>query len=318
MNPKRVVIVGGSGFIGSAIANRLCKEGVKVLIPTRRRSRAGHVLLLPNAEVVEGNVHDVALLARLFEGADAVVNTVGVLHSRPGKPYGPDFARAHVELPQKIVAACRTAHVPKLIHISALGAYSAGPSEYQRSKAAGETAIRTGSPEIAWTILQPSVVFGRGDSFLNLFADLARMFPVLPLAGAGTRFQPVYVEDVAEAVWQSLIRDDAAGQTFQLAGPTVYTLRQPVEYVSALVGKPRPIYPLSERLAMMQARMMELAPQPLMSRDNVRSMKVDNVATGSPQPFGMIPTALETVAPAWLGQAAPRAHYYPFRRHARR
>ncbi len=190
MNPKRVVIVGGSGFIGSAIANRLCKEGVKVLIPTRRRSRAGHVLLLPNVEVVEGNVHDVALLARLFEGADAVVNTVGVLHSRPGRPFGPDFARAHVELPQKIVAACRTAGVPRLVHISALGAYSDGPSEYQRSKAAGETAIRTGSPEIAWTILQPSVVFGRGDSFLNLFADLARMFPVLPLAGATARFQP--------------------------------------------------------------------------------------------------------------------------------
>jgi len=187
MNPKRVVIVGGSGFIGSAIANRLCKEGVKVLIPTRRRSRAGHVLLLPNVEVVEGNVHDVALLARLFEGADAVVNTVGVLHSRPGRPFGPDFARAHVELPQKIVAACRTAGVPRLVHISALGAYSDGPSEYQRSKAAGETAIRTGSPEIAWTILQPSVVFGRGDSFLNLFADLARMFPVLPLAGATAR-----------------------------------------------------------------------------------------------------------------------------------
>ena len=162
------------------------------------------------------------------------------------------------------------------------------------------------------------MVFGRGDSFLNLFADLARMFPVLPLAGAGTRFQPVYVEDVAEAVWQGLTREDAAGQTFQLAGPTVYTLRQLVEYVSALVGKPRPIYPLSEKLAMLQARMMELAPQPLMSRDNVRSMKVDNIATGSPQPFGMSPTALETVAPAWLGQAAPRAHYYPFRRHARR
>ena len=144
MNPKRVVIVGGSGFIGSAIANRLCKEGVKVLIPTRRRSRAGHVLLLPNVEVVEGNVHDVALLARLFEGADAVVNTVGVLHSRPGKPYGPDFARAHVELPQKIVAACRKASVPRLVHISALGAYSDGPSEYQRSKAAGGSRCRGG------------------------------------------------------------------------------------------------------------------------------------------------------------------------------
>ena len=219
MNPKRVVIVGGSGFIGSAIANRLCEAGVTVLIPTRRRSRAGHVLLLPNAEVVEADVHDPAALARLFEDADAVINTVGVLHSRPGTPFGPDFARAHVELPQKIVTACRTAGVARLVHISALGADANGPSEYQRSKAAGEHAIEAAGPDIAWTILRPSVVFGRGDSFLNLFADLARMFPVLPLTGASCRFQPVYVEDVAEAVYQSLTRPDAAGQTFELAGP---------------------------------------------------------------------------------------------------
>ena len=318
MQLKRVVLVGGTGFVGRAIANRLGEAGVNVIVPTRHRSRAGHILLLPTVEVVDADVHDPATLERLFAGADAVLSLVGVLHSRSGEPYGPGFARAHVELPKKIVAACRQAGVKRLVHISALGASADGPSEYQRSKAAGETAIRTGSPEIAWTILQPSVVFGRGDSFLNLFADLARMFPVLPLAGAGARFQPVYVEDLAEAVWQGLTREDAAGQTFQLAGPTVYTLRQLVEYVSALVGKPRPIYPLSEKLAMLQARMMELAPQPLMSRDNVRSMKVDNIATGSPQPLGMSPTALETVAPAWLGKAAPRAHYYPFRRHARR
>ena len=318
MNPKRVVIVGGSGFIGSAIANRLCEAGVTVLIPTRRRSRAGHVLLLPNAEVVEADVHDPAALARLFEDADAVINTVGVLHSRPGTPFGPDFARAHVELPQKIVTACRTAGVARLVHISALGADANGPSEYQRSKAAGEHAIEAAGPDIAWTILRPSVVFGRGDSFLNLFADLARMFPVLPLTGASCRFQPVYVEDVAEAVYQSLARPDAAGQTFELAGPTVYTLRQLVEYVSALVGKPRPVVGLPEGIGMVQARLMELAPQPLMSRDNVRSMRVDNVASGEPQPFGLKPTALEAVAPAWLGTASPRAFYYPFRRHARR
>ena len=318
MNPKRVVIVGGSGFIGSAIANRLCEAGVKVLIPTRRRSRAGHVLLLPNAEVVEADVHDPAALARLFEDADAVINTVGVLHSRPGTPFGPDFARAHVELPQKIVTACRTAGVARLVHISALGADANGPSEYQRSKAAGEHAIEAAGPDIAWTILRPSVVFGRGDSFLNLFADLARMFPVLPLTGASCRFQPVYVEDVAEAVYQSLTRPDAAGQTFELAGPTVYTLRQLVEYVSALVGKPRPVVGLPEGIGMVQARLMELAPQPLMSRDNVRSMRVDNVASGEPQPFGLTPTALEAVAPGWLGTAGPRAFYYPFRRHARR
>ena len=318
MNPKRVVIVGGSGFIGSAIANRLCEAGVTVLIPTRRRSRAGHVLLLPNAEVVEADVHDPAALARLFEDADAVINTVGVLHSRPGTPFGPDFARAHVELPQKIVTACRTAGVARLVHISALGADANGPSEYQRSKAAGEHAIEAAGPDIAWTILRPSVVFGRGDSFLNLFADLARMFPVLPLTGASCRFQPVYVEDVAEAVYQSLTRPDAAGQTFELAGPTVYTLRQLVEYVSALIGKPRPVLGLPEGIGMVQARLMEFAPQPLMSRDNVRSMRVDNVASGEPQPFGLTPTALEAVAPGWLGTAGPRAFYYPFRRHARR
>ncbi len=318
MNPQRVVIVGGSGFIGSAIANRLCEAGIRVLIPTRRRSRAGHVLLLPNVEVVEADVHDPAALANLFAGADAVINTVGVLHSRSGTPFGPDFARAHVDLPQKIVAACRAAGVPGLVHISALGASIDGPSEYQRSKAAGELAIHAAGADIAWTILRPSVVFGRGDSFLNLFAGLARSLPVLPLAGAGCRFQPVYVEDVAEAVWQSLIRPQAAGQTFELAGPTVYTLRQLVEYVSALVGKPRPVVPLPEGIAMLQARLMEFAPQPLMSRDNVRSMRVDNVAHGDPLPFGLHPSALEAVAPAWLGEAGPRAFYYPFRRHARR
>lgn len=318
MNPKRVVIIGGSGFIGSTIANRLCEADVEVLIPTRRRSRAGHVLLLPNAQVVEADVHHPAALARLLRGADAVVNTVGVLHSRTGSPYGPDFARAHVELPQKIVTACRDTGVPHLVHISALGARADGPSEYQRSKAAGERMIEAAGPDIAWTILRPSVVFGRGDRFLNLFADLARKLPVLPLTGAHCRFQPVYVEDVAEAVWQCLVRPEAAGQTFELAGPTVYTLRQLVEYVSALVGKPRPIIALPESLGMMQARLMELAPQPLMSRDNVRSMRVDNVASGEPQPFGLTPTALEAVAPGWLGKAAPRAHYYPFRRRARR
>ena len=306
MNPKRVVIVGGSGFIGSAIANRLCKEGVKVLIPTRRRSRAGHVLLLPNAEVVEGNVHDVALLARLFEGADAVVNTVGVLHSRPGKPYGPDFARAHVELPQKIVAACRTAHVPKLIHISALGAYSAGPSEYQRSKAAGEAAIRTAAPEVGWTILRPSVIFGPGDSFLNLFAGLLDVFPLMPLGGAGACFQPVYVGDVAEVVAESLARPDAAGQVFEMAGPRVYTLKQLIEYVGDLTGCRRPVIPLPEGLAMLQAAALECLPGPLMSRDNVRSMRVDNVASGAPQPWGRRPTPLEAIAPTYLGVANKR------------
>jgi NADH dehydrogenase len=318
MNPRRVVIIGGTGFIGSAIANRLSQAGVPILVPTRRRSRAGHVLLLPMVEAIEADVHDPATLAGLIAGADAVLNTVGILHSRSGSPYGADFARAHVELPKKIVAACRNAGVQRLIHISALGADADAPSEYQRSKAAGEAAIRSTGADLAWTILRPSVVFGRGDHFLNLFAGLARRFPVLPLAGAKTRFQPVYVEDVAEVVVRALDARDAAGQIFEVAGPTVYTLRELVEYVSALVGCPRPIIPLPEALAMLQARLMELAPQPLMSRDNVRSLRVDNVAHGTPLPFGLTPTALEAVVPGWLGEGGSRARYYPFRRQARR
>ena len=315
---ERVVLVGGSGFVGSSIANRLAEAGIATLVPTRRRSRAGDLLILPTVEVVEADVHDPAVLARLFDGADAVVNLVGILHSRPGDPFGPDFARAHVELPRKIVAACRTAGVARLVHVSALGADAAGPSEYQRSKAAGEAEIQAAGNDPLWTIFRPSVMFGRGDHFLNLFALLAHRFPVLPLACAGARFQPVYVEDVAEAVWCALNDPASAGRSFELAGPTVYTLRQLVEYVTELAGRPRPVIPLPESLAMLQAALMELAPTPMMTRDNVRSMRVDNVASGAPLPFGLVPTALETVAPAYIGDGSPRARYYPMRTRAHR
>ncbi|THF62186.1 complex I NDUFA9 subunit family protein [Pseudothauera rhizosphaerae] len=316
MNPKRVVLVGGSGFIGSALANRLCEAGIEVLVPTRRRSRAGHLLLLPTVEVVEADVFDPAALAGLFAGADAVVNLVGVLHSPRGRPWGKAFERAHVELPRRIVAACVAAGVAHLVHISALGADPQGPSEYQRSKAAGEAAVREAG--CAWTLLRPSVVFGRGDRFLNLFAHLARLFPLLPLAGARTRFQPVWVEDVAEVVWRSLVEPAAAGQTYEVAGPQVYTLRELVKYVSTLVGRPRIVIALPEALALLQAWLMEFAPQPLMSRDNVRSLRVDNVAAGAPLPFGLQPTPLEAVAPGWLAGANLRRQFYPFRRNANR
>lgn len=318
MKPARVVLLGGTGFVGSAIANRLSEAGVSVLIPTRRRSRAGHVLLLPTVEVVEADIHDPAALERLFAGATAVVNLVGVLHSRSGTPYGADFARTHVELAEKVVAASRKTGVKTLVHVSALGADANGPSEYQRSKAAGEAAVRAAGNDLAWTILRPSVIFGRDDRFLNLFAKLARLFPVLPLAGADARFQPVYVEDVAEVAWRCLTDGDAAGQTFDVAGPTVYTLRELVEYVASLTGKRRPIFTLSESLAMFQARLMELAPTPLMSRDNVRSMRVDNVTSSAPLPFGLVPTALESVAPAYIANQTLRGRYYPLRCQAHR
>ncbi len=306
---RKVLIVGGSGFVGTAVAARLARDGVALVVPTRRRERVRHLLPLPTVDVVEADVFDAAVLAQLMDGVDAVVSLVGVLHSRPGSPWGPDFGRAHVELPTRLVAAARRAGVGRIVHVSALGADPAGPSEYQRSKAAGEAAIRAAGPEVEWTILRPSVIFGPGDRFLNLFAGLLQRFPLLPLGGAGARFQPVFVGDVAEVIAAALVRPDAAGQVFEMAGPTVYTLRQLVDYVGTLSAHPRPVIGLPEGLAMLQAAVLECLPGPLMSRDNVRSMRVDNVASGAPQPWGRQPTALESVAPGWLGRANRRARF---------
>lgn len=318
MKMDQVVLIGGSGFVGRAVANRLARAGINVLVPTRRRSRAADLLPIPTVEVVEADIHDPATLTHMLTGADAVVNLVGILHSRGGTPYGADFARAHVELPAKLITASRNAGVSQLIHVSALGAAADGPSEYQRSKAAGEAVIRGAGRDPAWTILRPSVIFGRGDNFLNLFARLAATLPVLPLAGAHTRFQPVHVEDVADVIWRCLLDATSHGQTYELAGPTIYTLSELAAYASELAGHPRPIIALPETLAMLQAGLMELAPQPLMSRDNVRSMRVDNVASGAPLPFGMIPAALETVAPTYVGDSSLRARYYAMRHRAGR
>lgn len=318
MKIERVVLIGGSGFVGSAVANRLAGAAVEVVVPTRRASRARHLLLLPTVEVVEADVHDPATLAHLVSGVDAVINLVGILHSRSGSPYGRDFARAHVELPQKIVAACHAARVPHLVHVSALGASPDGPSEYLRSKAAGEAAVRAGGDAPAWTVLRPAVMFGRDDHFTNLFAKLARRFPILPLGGARARFQPVHVEDVAAVICHCLSDPAAIGETFELAGPRVYTLRELVEYISDLAGAPRPILPLPNGLAMMQAALMEWLPNPIMSRDNLRSMRVDNVASGAPLPFGMTPTPLEAVAPSYIGDRSQRARYYSMRSHSGR
>lgn len=315
---NNILLIGGSGFIGSHLAQVLDARGMRVSVPTRRRERAKHLLPLPLAEVVEADVHDPATLERLMRGRDAVINLVGVLHGGNGKPYGAGFAQAHVELPRKIVAAARSAGVGRLLHMSALHAATDAPSQYLRSKADGEAAVRAGGDTLAWTMFRPSVVFGPEDAFLNMFADLARSFPVLPLACPEARFQPVYVEDVVGVMADCLTRADSVGQAYELGGPKVYTLRQLVEYTARLVGAPRPIIGLSKSLSALQAAILELAPGELMSRDNVASMEIDSVCSGAPLPFGRSPTALESIAPTYLGGHEPRARYSPFRARARR
>lgn len=316
MTHRNILVIGGSGFLGSHVARKLVAAGAFVRVPTRNRERVkAELILLPTVDVVRADVHDAGTLRSLMADTDAVINLVGVLDGRAG-----GFQRNHVELPMRIVAACRDAGVKRLMHVSSLGATADAPSEYQRSKAQGEAEIAGATRYgIATTIFRPSVIFGRGDSFLSLFAQLARMFPVLPLGCAGARFQPVYVDDVARAIVASLDDPDTFGQRYELCGPTVYTLRELVTYVCAALGVDRTIVGLPDSLAWLQATVLEHLPGRLMTRDNVLSMKVDNVcACAFPDRFGFAPTALETIAPTYLAERTPRSRYRGFRYRAGR
>lgn len=320
---RNLLVIGGSGFIGSRIVAQLGTMGVdRISVPTRRLARAKHLQVVPTVRLCEENVHDDVALDRLMAGVDAVINLVGVLHSKRGEAgssYGPGFARAHVELPRRIVAACRRHGVRRLLHMSALGADRNGPSMYQRSKADGEAAVLA-EPSIATTIFRPSVVFGPEDNFLNMFASLQRVFPVMPLAGADARFQPVYVGDVAQAFCNALNNRATYGKTYELAGPSVYTLRELVRLAGAMAGCKRPVIGLPSALGRLQATVLEFLPGgPVMSRDNLDSMRVDNVASGPIAPeLGIVPTPLEAVATDYLGRRDRRSRFDELRGRARR
>src|SRR5271169_2515746 len=263
MSTGSILVLGGSGFVGRHLVNRLVDAGWVVVVPTRQRERAKHLILLPTVDVLEADVHDPAALAQLVAGAAAAVNLVGILN----ESHRGNFERAHPELAGKLIAACRAARVPRLLHMSALNADPAGPSRYLRSK--GEAEALVARSELAWTIFRPSVIFGREDSFLNLFARLERVLPVIALACARARFQPVYVGDVAEAFMRALGDDRTHRKRYALCGPKVYTLRELVAYVGEITGYRRPIVPLSPALGRLQARLLERLPGKLMSRDNL-------------------------------------------------
>jgi NADH dehydrogenase len=328
MRIENVLVIGGTGFVGRHLVAALSARGVRVGVPTRRRERAKQLILLPTVDLIEDDVHDRRRLARLVAGRDAVVNLVGILHGRRGRPdergpnnYGPDFARAHVELPQAILAACRETGVKRLVHLGAIGAARDAPSEYLRSKAIGEQAVLA-AEDLAVTVLKPSVIFGPDDRFLNLFASLARLLPVLALACPQARFQPVYVGDVVRVALEALANPASAGQAFELGGPKVYTLRQLVAFVCRATRREPMVIGLSDRLSYLQALLLEFSPVPLLTRDNYYSMQVPSVCSAeeAPLPFGLQPTPLESVAPAWLAPAVAgaRARYSALRWRARR
>jgi NADH dehydrogenase len=314
-----VLVLGGSGFVGRQVCEQLARLGWRITVPTRRAVHAASVQSLPGLTVIEASVHSQADLARLMPGHDAVVNLVAVLHGDEAR-----FEQVHVDLPAKIAQAMKAAGVHRLVHVSALGADAQGPSMYQRSKARGETVLR--SAGLALTVLRPSVIFGAEDKFLNLFADLQAVLPFMPLAGSGTRFQPVWVGDVARAVVACLQNPDTMGQTYELCGPDVLTLGELVhragQWAGVNHGQGRPVIGLPMWMGWLQAAAMELAPgEPLMSRDNLASMKVDNVATGQLpglQALGIAPAGAAGVAPAYLGHRGPRSRMNLWRERAGR
>lgn len=325
MKLASVLVVGGSGFIGRHLVATLAARGIEVVVPSRHRDRAKHLTVLPTVDVVEADVLAPGVLERLAAGRQAVVNLVGILHGRRGRPdergpndYGPDFARVHVELPQAIVTACRASGARRLLHISALGASAAAPSEYLRSKAIGERALLA-ADDLDVTVFRPSVVFGPEDKFLNQFALLARLTAVLAVPCPDARFQPVYVGDVARAMAASLDDPDTHGKAYELCGPRAYSLKELVQTVCTLTGRRRLVLGLPDRLSYLQARVMEWLPEPLMlmTRDNYYSMQVPNVCSGT-FPFGIQPQILEAAAPAWLAPSGPRERYPKLRWRARR
>jgi uncharacterized protein YbjT (DUF2867 family) len=320
MQINKVCVIGGSGFVGRHIAHLLAAQGRRVRVPARNRERAKELIVLPTVDVVQANVHVDDELTQALTGMDAAINLVGILHEERNG----DFKRVHVELPQRIARICASLGVKRMVHMSALKADPNGPSAYLRSKGEAEAALKQTTQGPQLSVFRPSVIFGREDNFLNLFAKLLKYFPVLFLGSPQARFQPVFVEDVARAIVFSLDRLETFGKSYDLCGPKVYTLRELVEYVAQVTGQRRRIIGLSDSLSYLQAWAMELLPQVMrkelpLTRDSYYSMKVDSVCDCDfPEIFGFKPAALQALVPLYLTGGTPRERYRMFRFKARR
>jgi uncharacterized protein YbjT (DUF2867 family) len=306
-------VFGGSGFIGRYVVKRLAAVGHVVRVAVRDTVAADFLRPMGGVGQVvplRAAITDPAAVARAVEGADLVVNLVGILaEHRPG-----DFIRIQGEAPGRLGQAATAAGVQRVVHLSAIGADAASPSLYAQSKSAGEAALRAAFP--AATILRPSVVFGAEDAFFNRFAGLASLLPIMPVIGGNLRMQPVYVGDVADAVIAGLTRPDAAGQTYELGGPRVATLRELQAWILQLTHRRRPLLDVPHWLAELQAKVLEQLPGKLLTRDQLKLLAIDNIVTpGTPDlaALGLSATPMEAVVPAYLARyrpgGAPRADY---------
>lgn len=316
---RTIGILGGTGFVGRTLANRLTRDGYRLRVLTRNReAHREDLILLPSLDLVETNIHDPELLTHHLRGCDAVINLVGILNER-GRD-GAGFRAVHVELTRNLIDACGVNGITRVLQMSALHAdAAAGPSHYLRTKGEAEDLLH-GAPELLVTSYRPSVIFGAQDSFFNRFARLLRFTPwVFPLACASARFAPVFVEDVAEAFARTLCNPDYHGKRLQLCGPAIYTLEQLVRYTASCAGLRRAILPLPDALSRIQAALLDFWPfgafmEKPFSTDNYLSTRVDSICTCNDfEPLGIHPTALEAVVPSYLSHTGSRARYYFYR-----
>lgn len=303
--PGLVTVFGGSGFVGTQAVRALARRGWRVRVAVRKPHLAQDLRILGDVgqiQPVRCDINDPKDVAQALRGADAAVNLVGILFETPGR----GFDQTHVEGSRTIAQACAEQGVRRLVQISAIGADPQSEGAYGRSKGQAEAAVREVRPDAV--ILRPSIVFGSGDGFLNRFASMATIAPALPLIGGGrTKFQPVWVGDVAEAIARAVVRDDAAGRTFELGGPEVWSFKEILEYILRETGRSRLLAPLPFFAAQTIGSVAELTAMvgipPVLTRDQVQMLKTDNVVSPGAEglsALGVEPTGLEAIAPSYL------------------
>ncbi len=304
-SPGLVTVFGGSGFIGAQAVRALARDGWRIRVAVRRPSMAFDLRPLGDVgqiQPVRCNIGSAEDVAAALKGADAAVNLVGILYEAGKRT----FHSQHVDGPRMIAEACVAQGVGRLVQVSAIGADVESPSAYGRSKGEGEAAVRAVKPDAV--ILRPSIVFGAGDGFLNKFAQMATMAPALPLIGGGqTRFQPVHVGDVAAAIARATGDADAAGRTFELGGPAVWTFEAILKYILRETGRDRLLAPLPFFVARPLGDLLQMASlvgiAPPLTRDQVLMLERDNVVAPGAEglaALGIEPTGLEAIAPSYL------------------
>lgn len=309
MKPLRIVMLGGTGFVGRHVVARLSSAGHRVIVLSRNREMKRDLRVLPSIEVRTADVYDERQLAQAFADADAAVNLIGILNERGFS--GKGFRKAHVELTATVVAACRQAGVSRLLQMSAL---RAGESESHYLKTRGEAETVAKGSGLNVSIARPSVIFGPGDGLFCRFARLLRLLPVLPLARPGAKFAPVYVGDVAEALARLLERGDAVGRTYELYGPDVMTLAQIVRYTARQLGMRRWVVPLPDALGRLQAFVGDLIPGKPISSDNFKSLKLDSIGTRDGlAALGIVPTPIDAIVPDVLNGSRKQAQLDRYR-----